>query len=148
VSICSPNCVSFPVAMFGVMRAGGISALSSPGYTEDEMMHVLQTVRCRFIFSSTSALEVVKGAARRLGIEQECIFILDGPPMEGFRTLGELVEDGRRYGESDQVASVGLPRGKVNSEVCALLCFSSGTTGLPKAVCCTNILLIMTDRLM
>ena len=135
MSICSPNCVFFPVAMFGVMRAGGISALSSPECTEDEMVHVLKTVRCRFIFSSTSALEVVKGAAERLGIEQESVFILDGPPREGFRTLGELVEDGRRYGESDQVGSVGLPRGKVNSEVCALLCFSSGTTGLPKAVC-------------
>jgi 4-coumarate--CoA ligase len=107
--------------MFSVMRAGGISALSSPEYTEDEMVHVLKTVRCRFIFSSTSALEVVKGAAERLGIEQESVFI--------------LVEDGRKYGESNQVASVGLPRGKVNSEVCALLCFSSGTTGLPKAVC-------------
>ena len=112
------------------------------------MVHVLKTVKYRFIFSSLSALEVVKGAARRLGIAQQCIFILDGPPMEEFRTLGELIEDGRRYEESGQVTSVGLPRGKVNSEVCALLCFSSGTTGLPNAVCCTNILLIMTDRLM
>jgi len=84
--------------MFGVMRAGGISALSSPGYTEDEMVHVLGTVQCRFIFSSASALEVVKGAAGRLGIEQECIFILGGPPMEGFRTLGELLRMGGGMG--------------------------------------------------
>jgi 4-coumarate--CoA ligase len=134
VSICSPNSVWFPVAMFGVMRAGGIAALSSPAYTEDEMVHVLGTVKCKFIMTSAGALEVVKKAARRLGISDESIFILDGD-IGGFQSLQEMIEAGRKFGVGGQVKPFKLPTGKKGSEVCALLCFSSGTTGLPKAVC-------------
>lgn len=134
VSICSPNSVWFPVGMFGVMRAGGISALSSPGYTEDEMVHVLKTVGCKFIMTSASALRVVQKASGRLGIDQSRIFILDGQ-AKGFKSIGDLLEVGRRGGEAGQVKPSKLAAGKNNSDVCALLCFSSGTTGLPKAVC-------------
>ena len=119
--------------MFGVMRAGGIAALSSPVYTEDEMVHVLGTVKCKFIMTSTIALEVVQKAAKRLRIKNEAIIVLDGD-VDGFQSLNRLIEVGRRFGRETQVKAFGLPAGKKNSEVCALLCFSSGTTGLPKAV--------------
>jgi hypothetical protein len=72
--------------MFGIMRAGGIAALSSPGHTEDEMVHVFRTVKCRYIFTSLEALGVVRAAARRVGIREESVFVLDGSEGEGFRT--------------------------------------------------------------
>jgi len=55
--------------------------------------------------------------------------------MDGVISVEKLVEDGSKLGEDRQVKSRDLPVGKKNSEVCAVLCFSSGTTGLPKAVC-------------
>lgn len=134
MSICSPNSVLYPVCMYGVMRAGGMPALSSPGYTEDEMVHVLKTVNCRFLMVSISALPVAIRAAKRLRIRKECIFTLDGR-TEGHQTVTDLLRRGQQMGEEKQVAAAKLPlEKKKNSEVCAVLCFSSGTTGLPKAV--------------
>lgn len=77
ISICSPNSTWFPVTVFGVMRAGGIAALSSPAYGEDEMVHALKTANCKIIFASLSALDVVETAAERLGIGKNRVVLLD-----------------------------------------------------------------------
>lgn len=133
MSICAPNSIWYPVAMFGAMRLGAIAALSSPGYTVDEMIHAFKTVGCRFVFASESSLDVVRKAAAMVGIDVRNIFIVDGN-VDGFKSVSELVDLGKQFGNDAQVMPFLLPKGKDNSQVCALLCFSSGTTGLPKAV--------------
>ncbi|KAL2062727.1 hypothetical protein VTL71DRAFT_5799 [Oculimacula yallundae] len=135
VSICSPNTIQYPAIMYGIMRAGGIPALSSPGFGEEEMMHVFKTVDCKLVFCPSETVSVVRGALRELGRKDACVISIDGEPGSGsssiVKNLNDLIHEGQ---ESRQVNAWEVPRGKRNSEVSALLCFSSGTTGLPKAV--------------
>jgi 4-coumarate--CoA ligase len=48
--------------------------------------------------------------------------------------MKQLLEIGKSYGEAGQIEQFRLPAGKKNKDVCGFLSFSSGTTGLPKAV--------------
>ncbi len=48
--------------------------------------------------------------------------------------MSELLEMGKSYGPLDQIEQFRLPPAKKNKDVCSFLSFSSGTTGLPKAV--------------
>jgi 4-coumarate--CoA ligase len=134
VSICASNSIWYPVAMFGVMRAGFVGALSSPGYGEEEMMHAFRTVGCKVVVCDRNALETVNRATRRLGISEDRIVLLD-EGVNGFKSLREIIDMQRTCEEGNEVQQYEIPAGKLNSEICALLCFSSGTTGLPKAVC-------------
>lgn len=115
--------------MFGLMRAGVIGALSSPGYGEDEMVHAFRTVGCKVIICDTGALATVTKAARKLGIGEKRVVVLDSD-VEGFRSARELIAVGERLGGGGLVNAFQIPPGKMNSELCALLCFSSGTSGL------------------
>lgn len=119
--------------MFGILRAGGVVSGASPAYNVEEMTYALEKADAKFLFTVPSSMEVAAAAAKNAGISQDRVFLLEGK-MEGFTTMSELLEIGKSYGSSGQVEQFRLPPGKKNKDVCGYLSFSSGTTGLPKAV--------------
>lgn len=79
------------------------------------------------------SIKVAIAAAKEAGIPKEHIFLLEGE-LPGYTTLQELVNVGKSYGEDGQTPVWNIPSGKKNKDVCGFLNFSSGTTGLAKAV--------------
>ena len=133
VALFSPNTVWYPVAMLGTLRAGGVVSGASPAYGVEEMTYALKTADAKFLMTMPTSLEIAAAAAKNAGIPKERVFLLEGE-MEGYTTMEQLLEIGKEYGESGQIEQFRIPAGKENKDVCAFLSFSSGTTGLPKAV--------------
>lgn len=133
VALFAPNTVWYPCAMFGTLRAGGVVSGASPAYNVEEMSYALQTGEARFLFTVPGSMEVAAAAAKNAGIPQDRVFLLEGK-MDGFTSMSDLLEIGKSYGPAGQIEQFRLPPGKQNKDVCGFLSFSSGTTGLPKAV--------------
>ncbi|KAL9034125.1 MAG: hypothetical protein Q9180_005580 [Flavoplaca navasiana] len=134
VALFSPNTIWYPVAMLAVLRAGGVMSGASPAYNVEEMTYALKTANAKFLMTIPSSMDVAVAAARNAGIHKERIFLLEGD-VGGHTTIKQLLDVGSSYGkERRQVPSFKIPKNKQNKDICGLLSFSSGTTGLPKAV--------------
>ncbi|TKA80721.1 hypothetical protein B0A49_01124 [Cryomyces minteri] len=130
VALFSPNTIWYPVAMLGTLRAGGVVSGASPAYNVEEMTYALKSGRAKFLMTMPSSMQVAAAAAKNAGIPKENVFLLEGE-MEGFTTVKELIEMGKK---EEHIPAFKIPKGKKNKDVYGFLSFSSGTTGLPKAV--------------
>lgn len=133
ISLFSRNTIWYPVTLVAGVRVGGMVSGASPAYNVEEMTYALKMANSKFLATHPASIGVAAQAAKNAGIPKEHIYLLDGE-LDGYTTVKELIEIGQRYGDHDQVAPSRIPEGKKNKDVCAFLSFSSGTTGLPKAV--------------
>ena len=115
------------------IRAGGKVCGASPAYHVEEMSFALMTADAKFLFTVPDSIDVAVAAARNAGIPKGNVFLLEGK-VDGFTTVQDLIAVGKSYGQHGQSVPYSIPRDLRNGDVCAFLCFSSGTTGLPKAV--------------
>lgn len=106
---------------------------ASPAYNVEEMTYALKTSKAKVLMTAASALSVARPAAKNAAIPQDRIILLEGQ-HEGFATIHDLIELGRSFGADGQTPALKLEKGETNKGLCGFLSFSSGTTGLPKAV--------------
>ncbi|KIV77280.1 hypothetical protein PV11_09091 [Exophiala sideris] len=130
VSLFSTNTIWYPVAMWAVVRGGGRVNGASPAYNVEEMTYALKIAKTKFLMTLPGSLDVALAAAQNVGIPRRHVFLLEGK-ADGFKSIQDLMDIGARY-KSD--LPFRFPDGKTNKDVCGYLNFSSGTTGLPKAV--------------
>jgi long-subunit acyl-CoA synthetase (AMP-forming) len=106
---------------------------ASPAYNVEEMTYALKTADAKFIMTGMSSLDIAVAAAKNVGIPREHVFLLEGE-VPGYTTFKQLQDVGKSYGTQGQVPRYQIPSSVTNKDICFSLNFSSGTTGLPKAV--------------
>lgn len=129
--------------VLAIIGAGGIFTGTNPAYTAGELSHHIKTSRCSFLISEPEILNPLLEAARDNKIPNDNIWI--------FNPLGQQVPAGRRpwtdlqkHGEQDWLR---FDDHDASKSTTAARLFSSGTTGLPKAVTITHYNLIAQHEL-
>ena len=114
----------------GVIAAGGVFAGTNPSYTPYELENSIRVAKIRLIIVEPELLENAVKAAKACSIPLSNVLIFNegGQAVpEGFKSWRVLLE----HGEQDWVRF----NDKATSEkTSAARLFSSGTTGLPKAL--------------
>mgnify|MGYP002712116075 FL=1 len=137
----SENQHDYLLAALGVMMTGAIPALLNPMYKPEELEHVFKLTKPRALLASLNSYENAKNAAdslAKLTGESIDLYVFDEEHEHSF--YKRLVEPGIKARDAGDklVENVQFDPAKQES----MFCFSSGTSGLPKAVRLTHMNLI------
>ncbi|RSL59480.1 hypothetical protein CEP53_005757 [Fusarium sp. AF-6] len=133
VAIFSLNAVDTFSVTQAVHRLSGIVTPASAAYSASELEHQLRSSGAKALFTCAGLIDRAVKAAEAVGISRDHIFLLETPGgSKGlkFTTVDELIHQGATLPALESLKWV---KGQGARQV-AYLCYSSGTSGLPKAV--------------
>ncbi|KAG5657898.1 hypothetical protein KAF25_007931 [Fusarium avenaceum] len=135
VAVFSVNTIDTFTVTQAVHRLSGIVTPASAAYSASDLEHQLRSSGVKALFTCASRLDIAVKAATAANIPNDRIFILSAPDdttTKGltFTTFDDLVKEGATLPELEPLRWV---KGQGARQV-AFLCYSSGTSGLPKAV--------------
>lgn len=119
-------------------RLNGISSPANAQYSAGELAYQLDTSQSKAIFTCLPLLPVALEAAKKVGISKENVFLLPLPKQfaqgaempKDFLTVEDLVQEGQKL---PSLPVLKWEKGQGAQQI-AFLCYSSGTSGLPKGV--------------
>jgi acyl-CoA synthetase (AMP-forming)/AMP-acid ligase II len=118
-----PNCPEWGIAALGTLAAGGIVSGANPQYNARDLGLQIRDARARMVLTTGPCLPTVREAAAQVGCET-VIVLGEAPGTVSFDSLLESTHP--------------EPGVAPAPEALAVLPYSSGTTGLPKAVMLTH----------
>ncbi|KAH9854592.1 acetyl-CoA synthetase-like protein [Lenzites betulinus] len=131
VCVFSPNHIDYGVAIWATHQLGGIVTTANPSYTVEEIIYQLGATKAKLIIVHPLNLAVALEAARAVGLSVDRVVLLDSMAGSSHANVDGLISQGLR--EPRRFTERRLKAGEAKTKL-ALLCFSSGTTGKPKAV--------------
>ncbi|KAK4561438.1 hypothetical protein LTR86_004756 [Recurvomyces mirabilis] len=139
VGIFSLNTIDYVPLTWAVHRLGGIASCASAAYNADELAYQMKDSGAKTIFTCAALLATTLKAAQQLGIAKEKVFILPMAPamqqgidVSAHKDLEAFIAEGAKLAptqSTDKTWSKGD-----GAKRTAYLCYSSGTSGLPKGV--------------
>ncbi|KZT72456.1 acetyl-CoA synthetase-like protein [Daedalea quercina L-15889] len=136
VCIFSPNHIDYPITIWAAFRLGAVITAANPAYTADELVHSLTTTKSKLLVVHPWNLKVALEAAKIAKLPADRVLLLEALPATEnagarFATVPQLVTEGAQTKQAFRERKLRKGEGKTKL---AFLSFSSGTTGLPKAV--------------
>ncbi|KAI0357673.1 phenylacetyl-CoA ligase [Trametes cingulata] len=133
VSLYVPNHVDYPALTWAAQKLGAIVAALSASLTSEELAYQLTVAKPSVLVTHVENLPAALEAAKAVKLPHSRIVVLDGQKSKtklSFKSVEDLVNDKTLPPYSEfKFTKPGQAREKI-----AFLCFSSGTTGKPKAV--------------
>ncbi|KAH6642754.1 4-coumarate-CoA ligase [Boeremia exigua] len=136
VAYLSYNTTYYPIIIHGLLAAGAVVSAFNPAYTAEELCHTLTLAKPKYVLVQSELLDSLEKALGLIdGLFTPKLHVLDGKHQvhPSYSVLDILARDEyasyfQRYHRSPK---------QVASDV-ALICFSSGTSGLVKGVQLTH----------
>ncbi|KAL4935932.1 hypothetical protein BDV06DRAFT_233843 [Aspergillus oleicola] len=146
VAMHSFNDIYYPMLVLAIVGVGGIFTGTNPAYTPHELAHHFRTSETSFVISEPEMLNNIVEAAEIVGIDRDRVRVFDTQPHQE-RTVPEGMVSWKRLFESGEQGWVAFIDEERAKRTAAARLFSSGTTGLPKAVTITHHNLVAQQEL-
>ncbi|KAF7551086.1 hypothetical protein G7046_g7811 [Stylonectria norvegica] len=135
VGIFALNSIDYITSIYAVHRLSGIVTPSNSVYSSSELEHQFKSSGVKALITCLPLLDTALKAAKGAGIPESNVFILETPGFGNdesspFSTIEQLIAEGSKLLELE---SLRWTKGQ-GARQPAFLCYSSGTSGLPKAV--------------
>lgn len=130
------NTIDVMTLNWAIHRLNGVSSPANAAYSADEVRHQLANSGSKYLFTVMPLLETALAGAKKAGLDRSKVYLLSVPGDDtskypkDMKTFDQLLEEGKKLPELEPLK---WEKGQ-GARQTAFLCYSSGTSGLPKGV--------------
>ena len=128
IAVCSENSLDCILPIFGGIYNNTVVSCLDPSISLRDTVYLLNVVRPKVIFIQSASLSLIEEAINRLDFKIDIVDMNSTSSYVGFE----------KFLEANEWESTFQPEPVHDVNDTKLILFSSGTTGMPKGICCTD----------